>query len=154
MVQNLIKQMIAVEPSVRPTFDNLLHTSRGTVLPESFYSFFHNYVSSINELSTPSPFAAQPAPPVNVVNIVSPTTPSSTIKGTATVASATGNLNGDVSTEPLPSDSDHRMNKIWADFESVEPYLLTETVEETVMDIKVEYTPTAESSKPFQVNFV
>ncbi|EED79789.1 predicted protein [Postia placenta Mad-698-R] len=134
-VRNLIKQMIAVEPSVRPTFDNLLHTSRGTVLPESFYSFFHNYVSSINELSTPSPFAAQPAPPVNVVNIVSPTTPSSTIKGTAT---------------PLPSDSDHRMNKIWADFESVEPYLLTETVEETVMDIKVEYTPTAESSKPFQ----
>ena len=35
---------------LRPTFDTLLHTSHGTVLPECFYSFLYNYVSSINEL--------------------------------------------------------------------------------------------------------
>jgi phosphoinositide-3-kinase, regulatory subunit 4 len=41
---------------------------------------------------------------------------------------------GHSSTEPtlLPSDSDHRINKIWTEFESVEPYLLTEAVEETL----------------------
>src|ERR1700733_9291391 len=53
----MIKQMICLDPSARPTFDTLLHTSRGTVFPESFYSFLHNYVSSINELPTPPPFS-------------------------------------------------------------------------------------------------
>ena len=42
----------ALDPSERPTFDTLLHTLRGTVFPESFYSFLHNHASSVNELSS------------------------------------------------------------------------------------------------------
>ena len=42
----------ALGPSERPTFDTLLRTLRGTVFPESFYSFLHNHASSVNELSS------------------------------------------------------------------------------------------------------
>lgn len=52
--------------------------------------------------------------------------------------------------EMLPSDSDHRMERIWADYESVEPYLAPDVAEETVMNVKVDYTSSS-SSKPFQV---
>ncbi|KAF9007713.1 hypothetical protein BDZ89DRAFT_1144434 [Hymenopellis radicata] len=55
-IRNLIKQMISLDPSARPTFDTLLHTSRGTVFPESFFSFLHNYVTSVNDLPVESPF--------------------------------------------------------------------------------------------------
>jgi hypothetical protein len=41
-----------LNPSARPPFDTLLHSVRGTVFPEVFYSFLHGYVSSINELPT------------------------------------------------------------------------------------------------------
>ncbi|KZT63489.1 WD40 repeat-like protein [Daedalea quercina L-15889] len=102
-VKNLIKQMIAVDPAVRPSFDTLLHTSRGSVFPESFYSFFHNYVSSINELSGPSPFASNSASTV-------PSTPAgATVKSpqAATPQALPGASTGDVSNELLPSDSDH-----------------------------------------------
>ncbi|KAH9916914.1 uncharacterized protein B0H18DRAFT_1036508 [Fomitopsis serialis] len=145
-VKNLIKQMIAIDPAVRPSFDTLLHTSRGTVFPESFYSFFHNYVSSINELSGPSPFVANAAP------TVPPTPASATVKSPQAVTSQAipGASAGDVSNEPLPSDSDRRMEKIWSDFESVEPFLAVDAAEETVMDVKVDYMPSMSSSKPFQ----
>lgn len=43
------------------------------------------------------------------------------------------------------------MERIWADYESVEPYLINEIVEETVMDVKVDYTPQLISSRPFHV---
>lgn len=140
--------MIAIDPAVRPSFDTLLHTSRGTVFPESFYSFFHNYVSSINELSGPSPFVANAAP------TVPPTPASATVKSPQAVTSQAipGASAGDVSNEPLPSDSDRRMEKIWSDFESVEPFLAVDAAEETVMDVKVDYMPSMSSSKPFQVS--
>lgn len=135
--QNLIKQMIAVDPSVRPSFDTLLHTSRGSVFPESFYSFFHNYVSSINELPSSSPFASY----------AGPTTPASaTVKSPQVVTPQP--LPGVYVDEPLPNDSDRRMERIWSDFESVEPFLSIDTAE---MDVKVDYMPSMGSYKPFQV---
>ncbi|KAI0729483.1 hypothetical protein C8Q72DRAFT_307334 [Fomitopsis betulina] len=135
-VKNLIKQMIAVDPSVRPSFDTLLHTSRGSVFPESFYSFFHNYVSSINELPSSSPFASY----------AGPTTPASaTVKSPQVVTPQP--LPGVYVDEPLPNDSDRRMERIWSDFESVEPFLSIDTAE---MDVKVDYMPSMGSYKPFQ----
>ena len=139
--------MIAMDPSARPTFDTLLHTSRGTVFPECFYSFLHNYVSSVNEINSPSLFSATATP--------------STIPASATVSahkvagnnvSASVNLNGDMPNDPLPSDSDHRMERIWADYESVEPYLINDAMEETVMDVKIDYVPQLSSSRPFHVS--
>ena len=110
--------MISLDPSERPTFDTLLHTSRGTVFPESFYSFLHNYVSSVNELS--SDVLAVNSPPPTVLPI---------------------------------HDSDHRLERIWADYESIELYITPEKVERSEMDVKVEYIPSVVStSRPFQVS--
>lgn len=140
--------MISLEPTARPTFDTLLHTSRGTVFPESFYSFLHNYVSSINDLPSNPPFsttAPSTATPVGIAPSIS---------GSALRPSALnpGALPGtDTPPDMLPSDSDHRMERIWSDYESVEPYLVPDTVEDTVMDVKVEYNSTTSMSKPFQV---
>lgn len=150
MAQDMIRQMITVDPSTRPTFDSLLHTSRGTVFPEAFYSFLHNYVSSINELHSPSPFTlithalSHPISPSTSAN--------NTVKSSNAAPASPNPLMGNTSSEPLPSDSDQRMERIWADYESIEPYLTVETGEETVkMDIKVDYVPSAAPSKPFQV---
>ena len=138
--------MIAINPATRPTFDTLLHTSRGTVFPESFYSFLHNYVPTVNEASSLSLFSATATP--------------STVPSSATVsahkagpnAASGANLNGGLPNDPLQSDSDHRMDRIWADYESVEPYLINEAIEETVMDVKIDYAPQLISSRPFHVS--
>ncbi|GBE83600.1 Putative serine/threonine-protein kinase [Sparassis crispa] len=145
-VRNLIKQMIAVDPSSRPTFDTLLHTSRGTVFPESFYSFLHNYVSSVNETHTPLASAMSPVNPAYPSTL---STTTSAIKPPSTQPPP-GVVVSDQSNDPLPSDSDHRMDRIWADFESVEPYLASDSGEDTMTDVKVDYTSSVVSSKPFQ----
>lgn len=137
--------MIDLEPSVRPTFDTLLHTSRGTVFPECFYSFLHNYVSSINDIPTnsPSPFSVPSNP--STFSPASSSRPPSTAPGT--LQSPT-----DITESSLPSDSDHRMQRIWGDYESVEPYLIPDGLDETVttLDAKVDYAASSSSSKPFQ----
>ena len=145
--QDLITQMVAIDPATRPTFDTLLHTSRGTVFPECFYSFLHNYVYSVNEVNASAVFSTPQ---------VSLTTPTSTVTSAQRAGGHIGpsspTLNGNTSGDPLPSDSDHRMERIWADYESVEPYLINESVEQTVMDVKVDYTPQILSSRPFHVS--
>ncbi|CAA7269893.1 unnamed protein product [Cyclocybe aegerita] len=151
-VQNLVKQMISIDPSDRPTFDTLLHTSRGSVFPESFYSFLHNYVSSVNELSSETSS-------INNTSGSTPTQPSipTSISGTTIRPSASGTLNSTVGavnegkSESLPSDSDHRMERIWSDYASIEPYIAPETASSPDMDVKVEYVPAlSTTSKPFQ----
>ncbi|EPQ51918.1 ARM repeat-containing protein [Gloeophyllum trabeum ATCC 11539] len=154
-VRSLIKQMIALEPSARPTFDTLLHTSRGTVFPECFYSFLHNYVSSINELPTPSPFA--PTPAGAIVPATPVTTPMSPSPSTAPVGSklnpaATGLTGADDVNAALPNDSDHRIDRIWEDYESVAPYLTIENGDKEAAepDVKWDYNGLLESYKPLQ----
>ncbi|KAF8153240.1 hypothetical protein B0H34DRAFT_820167 [Crassisporium funariophilum] len=152
-VQNLIKQMISLDPSDRPTFDTLLHTSRGTVFPESFYSFLHNYVSSINELSSET--MAVNSPPTTAIpghthipSSVSGNSLRPTYSGGATPSVGVG---PEAQNEALPSDSDHRLERIWADYESIEPYIMPESVERQEMDVKVEFMPSVNSTaKPFQ----
>lgn len=147
--------MINLEPTERPTFDTLLHTSRGTVFPESFYSFLHNYVSSINDLPSNPPFLT--TAPSTAVTAATPATIAPSISGSTIRPPSSLGLNptGIAGTETppdaFPSDSDHRMERIWSDYDSVEPYLVPDTVEDTVMDIKVEYNSATSMSRPFQV---
>ncbi|KAF8352075.1 hypothetical protein F5887DRAFT_1068440 [Amanita rubescens] len=141
-VRDMIKQMINLNPSDRPTFDNLLHTLRGTVFPESFYSFFHNYVSTINELSnnltSNTPPSMQPA-----------STPAPATRP-GSVASVTTVTNTESSIDTLPSDSDQRIERLWADYESFAPYLSEETAQYPPMDVRVDYAQQSSTSKPFQ----
>lgn len=141
--------MLNLDPSARPTFDTLLHNSRGTVFPECFYSFLHNYVSSINELPP-----VQTVPP-SVVGTPNPNAPPSSISSNTsfnragtTVDPPTANSSSHAA---LPNESDRRIERIWADYESIEPYIMVENVNETIMDVKVEYGSSAMPHKPFQV---
>ena len=145
----LIKQMIALDHTARPTFDTILHTSRGIVFPECFYSFLHNYVHSVCELSDKSPFLASPPPTAGTPT----TTPISQTPKPAQRAplSMSQDLQGD---DNLPSDSDHRMERIWSDFESVETYLEQDAGEAPPVESKVESLTAASSTFiPLQVSF-
>jgi phosphoinositide-3-kinase regulatory subunit 4 len=148
----MIKQMISLDPSTRPTFDTLLHTSRGTILDESFYSFLHNYVSSINDLLAVPPLSAVSLPSGNTgaSHLVTSSANSTVRPGTTTVVSAGAQV-AEAPSEGMPSDSDHRMERIWADYESVEPYLAPDAGDGTAMGVKVDYAPSDNSSKAFQV---
>ncbi|KAF9516566.1 hypothetical protein BS47DRAFT_1371689 [Hydnum rufescens UP504] len=131
-IRSLISQMITLDPAARPSFEDLLDHARDVAFPESFYSFLHNYVIAINETSSPSPFT-KPVPLKTGVEI---------LPGTATEHWNT-----------IPTDSDHRIERIWADFDSVEPLLADERVEETVTEL-VPRTPVSQlSSRAFQEIF-
>ena len=142
--------MIALDPVARPTFEALLHNVRGTVFPETFYSFLHSYVASINELPTASLFAFPP-PASAAAQALLPTMSTAShapVKGgTSTPVPQVSDTNGG----GLPSDADNRMERIWADYESVEPYLVQDAVEETVMDVRVDYTQDTTSLRAFHV---
>jgi phosphoinositide-3-kinase, regulatory subunit 4 len=135
----MVRQMISLDPGTRPTFDTLLHTSRGTVFPESFYSFLHNYVSTINELPNPPPFSLPSPQTLATVpptpHAVGSTRSTSTIGTTAHPPAESSSSN---SGESLPSDSDHRMERIWADYESVEPYLVPDIDGEMEDTVKID----------------
>jgi len=134
--------MISLDPIERPNFDTLLHTSRGTLFPESFYSFLHNYVTSTNEI---------PAnPPFNNLATTS-ITANSTIKSASTPSVHTPTeSNPDV----LPGASDHRLERIWADYESVESCISQESYQESPkMGVKIEHNSLAPLAKSLQVHF-
>ena len=150
-LQILIKQMIALDHTARPTFDTVLHTSRGVVFPECFYSFLHNYVHSVCEWSEKSPFLISP-PPTSTVTPT--TTPVGQVPKPAQRApmSMSQELQGD---NILPSDSDHRMERIWSDFESVETYLEQDASGGSPIEGKVESLAAAATATytPLQVYF-
>jgi len=103
--------MVSLDPSARPTFSTLLSSSRGTVFPESFYSFLYDYIASVNELSTTSLFKTGLPSSNNGV-------------GTGTTTSSTSgvpeSVPGIADQTPLPNDSDHRLEKIWNDYSMIE----------------------------------
>lgn len=147
----MIKQMIHLDPSSRPTFDTLLHTARGPghVFPESFYSFLHNYVSSVNDLPSPSPFSpSSNQTPNNPTSTGIGTTgahsvvPSTSSASTVKPGTTTSNTTSGGGEAALPSDSDQRIDRIWADYESVEPYLVADSDSESARPetgVKVDY---------------
>lgn len=158
-IQNLIKSMIAIDPAQRPTFDSLLHNARGTVFPETFYSFLHNYVASVNELPASSPFSfpnqSHPSTTPATPTIAAPTSAKPVLPNAPHPPLSTDD---DGLTDQLPSDSDQRMERLWSDYESVEPYLLptvdSEDLEDTVKDpVKIEFATPNVVGKPLQVCF-
>jgi phosphoinositide-3-kinase regulatory subunit 4 len=145
--------MIALDPSARPTFDALLHNVRGVVFPEVFYSFLHGYVWSINELPITLPFSTLPANSAQP-EVLTPTTSATSAPTPTTRAGAVTPqhvVDAKAPEAAVPRDADHKMEKIWADYESIEPYLLEDTGENTVTDIRVDYAPAEIQGKPFQV---
>jgi len=111
---------------------------RGSVLPESFYSFLYNYIASLNELSSEplsaSTFHSQTGTPLQSaaapggMNATVRSNVSSTTGTTTTATIISGGTVGstEVTTDLLPSDSDHRVERIWADYESLEAYITPE----------------------------
>jgi phosphoinositide-3-kinase regulatory subunit 4 len=161
----MVLQMIDLNPSLRPTFNNLLSSARGTAFPTSFYDFYHTYVHSVEELPSPSPFstshpssthgnATHTHPSSKLSNISAAdgsSTPTSahppvfstsshvtTFSHSSTAAHTTvhtsaamgaggtqetqGGRNGR-NVEPLPRNSDRRIDAIWEEFDAVVPWL-------------------------------
>ncbi|KAF9259304.1 ARM repeat-containing protein [Marasmius fiardii PR-910] len=135
-VRKMIKQMISLEPSDRPTFDSLLQTSRGTIFPECFFSFLHNYVPSVTRLPTTSSFTGTE----------NATTPKATTFASSNARSA---IIRNGSTEGL-NEPDNRLERLWADFQSIEPYIALEMTGYLSTDVKVECNSSTGTSKPFQ----
>lgn len=152
-LQDLIKDMIALNPSTRPTFDTLLHNARGAVFPEVFYSFLHGYVWSINEVPTITQSATVPATATSP-EILTPTTSAALATASAVKGGAVTPLHAVDAKAPetaVPRDADHKIEKIWADYESVEPYL-EDIGEGTITDVRVDYAPVEAQGKPLQVS--
>ncbi|KLO15545.1 WD40 repeat-like protein [Schizopora paradoxa] len=141
LVRDLIKCMIALEPTERPLFDMILHTSRGTIFPESFYSPLYDFVSSVTDISASSPFTTSSA---------GTATPSS-----SSLPSAAGTIdekqlfaNGTPEdTSILPTDSDRRIMRVWAEYDVIEPVISTADLAAT---IKIDFANNYSSSKPLQ----
>ena len=138
--------MVAVDPAERPTFDSLLHTSRGSLFPECFYSTFHDFISSVNDISASMPFFGTS----NTLGIGVPS------------GSSPQNRNGtldeklSITDDPqdgaaaLPNDSDRRIMRIWAEFDVIEPcFLVSDDMESTT--VKVDYATQYSTFKPIQV---
>ncbi|KAH9960599.1 ARM repeat-containing protein [Lactifluus volemus] len=146
-VRGLIKDMIALNPEARPTFEAVLHNVRGVVFPEVFYSFLHGYVSSINELPTTAPLTSfhtlGTSPEIVTPTVSAASAATSTVPPMFTV-------DKNVPEAAVPRDADHKIEKIWADYESLEPYLVEDTGEDTITDVRVDYAPAETSGKPFQ----
>ena len=125
-IRALVAQMLSRDPESRPGFDALLQYARGGTLPESFYSFLHNYIGNLNEPSVgaPHPFSAGAAPVTD---------------------RATGGAN-----KPLPTDADHRIERIWGEFESTEPFLVPEPQGEDGADQAALGSAMSVAHRPFQ----
>lgn len=135
--------MIALDPAGRPSFSEVLDSARDVAFPEAFYSFLYTYIMSINETSSHTVFA----------RTASAQARSGGINATSTADGA--NISGATGPESwgtLPSDSGHRMERIWGEFDSIEPILMAgEQIEQTITKLppprKVSLT-----SKPIQVS--
>ena len=140
--------MIALDPAERPSFDSLLHSSRGSIFPDCFYSPLYDFVLSVNDLPQPSPFII----PTNVGNVTP--TQSAITSGTGTIdekASVAESSSGTpVDVNALPTDSDRRIWRIWAEYDAIEPVITAEPNDMT-STIKIDYTVNYSSSKPLQV---
>lgn len=93
----MVRQMISLEPSSRPSFEQILSTNRGSTLPELFYSFFHEYNVFLQDVPSPATFL-RPYSPMDEELAVG------------------------IDNE-LPSDSDRRIGKIKHDVNKIKTQL-------------------------------
>jgi len=137
-IRDLIKRMVALEPADRPLFDTILHTSRGTIFPESFYSPLHDFVSSVTDLSVSSPFTSMPS--------AGSATPTSSMPSAGDDKQPYTNGTPD-DASILPTDSDRRIMRVWAEYDVIEPVISTTDLAATV---KIDFANNYSSSKPLQ----
>ena len=84
----------------------------GLSCPESFYSFLHSYVSSVNELSSFS--LDVNSPPSTILPSMSSSTLRPSLAGGLNLNASTI-IGTEVMSDALPSDSDHPQEMIWTD---------------------------------------
>lgn len=138
-LKDLIKRMVALEPADRPLFDTILHTSRGTIFPESFYSPLHDFVSSVTDLSVSSPFTSVPS--------AGSATPTSSMPSAGDDKQPYTNGTPD-DASILPTDSDRRIMRVWAEYDVIEPVI---SMTDLAATVKIDFANNYSSSKPLQV---
>lgn len=136
--------MIALEPSERPTFDAILHTSRGSLFPDCYYSTFHDFISSVNDISASSPFS-------NVVDTTSKISTQTSLQARTEEDKAVAADLVHMDAAFLPSDSDRRILRTWSDFDILEPHFSLDQEDMESTAIKVDYATNYSSFKPTQV---
>lgn len=160
MRQALVISMISLDSAARPSFRAALESCRASVFPESFYSFLHEYVAGVNEITNPSIFAPKPTHTGNPSEVSSVGTtsvapsvagPTPTVSTATTVNAANTGLNTGAATyeSMLPNESDARIDRLWNDFAMLEPHLLV-----TSNGDEMEKKPDKATGKtlPFQVS--
>lgn len=145
--------MIALEPAARPSFREALESCRGTVFPESFYSFLHEYVAGVNEITNPSVFAPKPAnaPSSSESAAVAAATTGVSPAGPISTASTAPGAGVATYESMLPNESDARIDRLWNDFEMLEPHLLVDNAGEET-EKKPDKITGRTRTMPFQVS--
>lgn len=136
--------MITLDPLGRPTFDSLLHTSRGTLFPDCFYSTFHDFISSVNDISASSPFT-------NIVDTSSKISGQTSLQMKFDEDKTTVSEMDGADVTCLPADSDRRIMRTWTDFDILEPHFSQEQENMEATAIKVDYAASYSAFKPIQV---
>ncbi|KAG8712873.1 Serine/threonine-protein kinase [Ceratobasidium sp. 423] len=151
-VKALVLSMIALDPEARPSFAIALETYRGSAFPESFYSFLHEYVASVNEISSPSIFEPKPS---HTPNALEAHVPIATGAGpTPTMPTAVGGsgLDNGSYESALPNESDARIDQLWNEFAMLEPHLVATRTEEEP-EKRPDRVPPRTRATPFQDMF-
>lgn len=90
--------MISLSPSARPTFATVLQTYRGTIFPEIFYTFLHEYAIALSD-----------------------------VRGSDHAGRGEGGGGGEGEGgggwEARKGGSDERVGRIWEDWEMIKSYL-------------------------------
>ncbi|KAG8906368.1 Serine/threonine-protein kinase [Tulasnella sp. 403] len=134
-IRSLVASMIALDPKERPSLADALATARDTTFPESFYSFMHDYIASVCDITAP---LTSPASPFSKV-----------VNGTSSTGQEHSSLSLSTERGVLPSDSDTRIERIWSDFDELEPYLVNDIGDATIMALKADAASSG-SGKPVQ----
>ncbi|CCO36045.1 phosphoinositide-3-kinase, regulatory subunit 4,p150 [Rhizoctonia solani AG-1 IB] len=128
-VKALVLSMIALDPELRPSFAIALDTYRGSVFPESFYSFLHEYVAGVNEISSPSIFEPKPSHAPNAPETHTPAAAAPGAGPAPTVSLAAG-MEHTSYESALPNESDARIDQLWNEFAMLEPHLIVTRIDE------------------------
>lgn len=94
----MIRQMIPLSPAARPTFATVLQTYRGTIFPEVFYTFLHDYAVALSDVRGSDHAGREEG-------------------------GGGGEGEGGGGWEARKGGSDERVGRIWEDWEMIKSYL-------------------------------
>ena len=107
----MVRSMLSLGPSDRPSFDHLLATNRSTTFPEFFYSFFHQYNLTLIEIQSPAQL----------------------LRPSASAELEDSSLGGDESRDSF-GEADWRIERVWNDLDSVKSYLDVDSADGTATE--------------------